>query len=83
MPMSRCGVKGVPVEASCQEDIKEWLSWSLWNKAKRSVINEQELHEFFKATEKVLKHKFPAGQSGNSSSAVTFEPFRMQHRPLL
>ena len=36
--------KGVPVEALCEEDIKDWLSWSLWNKTKRSLVDEHELH---------------------------------------
>ena len=74
--------KTVPVEALCEEDIKDWLSWSLWNKTQRSLVDEHELHQYFTQTEEVLKHTFPKGDSGNSSSAVTFEPLHMQHRPL-
>ncbi len=75
--------KGVPLEALCEEDIKDWLSWAFWNKTKRSLVDEQELDEYFMQTQRVLNHKFPGGQSGNSASAVTFEPLHMQHRPLI
>ena len=75
--------KGVPVEALCREDVKDWLCWGMWNKMDRSLADEEELEEYFSQTERALDHKFPEGHSGNSSMAVTFEPLRMMHRPLI
>ena len=75
--------KGVPVEALCREDVKDWLSWNMWNKTTRSLADEEELNEYLMHMQKVLKLNFPEGRSGNNSTAVTFEPVRMMHRPLI
>jgi pimeloyl-ACP methyl ester carboxylesterase len=74
---------GVPVDALCREDIKDFITWRLWNKTKRSLADEDELEEHLAETERVLDIDFPRGHSGNTSMAVTFEPLRMMHRPLL
>ena len=75
--------KGVPVEALCREDVKDWLHWRMWNQIERSLANEPELDGYCEQTEQILDHTFPKGHSGNSSMAVTFEPLQAMHRPLI
>lgn len=75
--------KGIPVEDLCREDIKDWISWRMWNEIERSPVNEEDLEEYLAYMEGILKWKFPSGRSTHASMAVTFEPLRIVHRPLL
>lgn len=75
--------KGVTVEDLRCEDIKDFISWRLWNTTQRSPEHEAELEQYVSMVEEILQIKFPPGKSGKTSMAVTFEPLRMVHRPLL
>lgn len=75
--------KGVPIEDLCREDVKDWISWRMWNEIKRSPVNEDELEDYLLLTERVLNWKFPSGRSTHTSMAVTFEPLPIVHRPLV
>lgn len=75
--------KGVSIEELCREDVKDWISWRMWNEIERSGINEAELEEYLAYAEKILNWKFPSGRSTHTSMAVTFEPLRVIHRPLI
>lgn len=66
-----------------REDVKDFLSWRLWNRVERSSEDEDEIEEYLAYTEDVLDWKFPPGKSGVKSMMVTFEPVRMMHRPIL
>jgi pimeloyl-ACP methyl ester carboxylesterase len=74
---------GAPIEVLCREDVKDWLYWRLWNSTKRALADEPELDDYLSQTEQILSFKFPDGRSSNKSMAVTFEPVRMMHRPLI
>lgn len=75
--------KGVTVEDLRSEDIKDFISWRLWNTLQRSPEHEVELERYVDLVEDILQIKFPPGKSGKTSMAVTFEPLRIVHRPLL
>ena len=75
--------KGVPIEDLRSEDVKDFISWRLWNNMQRSEDDEVELSEYLEVVEETLHWKFPPGRSGKTSMAVTFEPLRMRHRPLI
>ncbi len=75
--------KGKPIDDLRCEDVKDFISWRLWNKTKRSQEDESELTEYLTIVEEILQWKFPPGRSGKTSMAVTFEPLQMRHRPLI
>ena len=84
--------KGVSVEELRREDVKDFISWRLWNRLRRpdeggdgNGLNddENELDEYVAMLEERLLHTFPPGRSGKTSMAVTFEPLPMVHRPLI
>lgn len=75
--------KGAPIEDLSSDDVKDWISWRMWNEIKRSPENEEELEEYLAHLEGVLKWKFPDGRSTHTSMAVTFEPLPIIHRPLV
>ena len=64
------------------EDVKDWLYWRLWNSRDRHPSAEDELESYAAITEKAIGVTFPTGHGPHKSMAVTFEPVRMQHRPL-
>jgi hypothetical protein len=75
--------KGVAVEELQREDIKDFISWRLWNSTQRAPEYEDELDHYLAMVEDSLHFKLPLGSSGKTSMAVTLEPLQTVHRPLL
>lgn len=71
-----------PVERLCCEDVKDFISWRLWNRIERNMDDEDELDEYLAYTQDVLGWHFAPGRSGVKSMMVTFEPLQTMHRPL-
>lgn len=74
---------GTPVAELSRGDVKEWLVWRLWNQRSGASLDPDELEEYLQYTEDVLQHHFRKGPSEHKSMAVTLDPVRMVHRPLL
>jgi hypothetical protein len=93
---------GVRVAELGREDVRQWLRWRLWGVypltygGDGGVVDEHELFEYMRYTDKVLDyrgreetsdHRFMAvgreGKSGHRFMAVTHEPVVFVHRPLL
>ncbi|KAJ9604666.1 hypothetical protein H2200_010780 [Cladophialophora chaetospira] len=76
--------KGAPVEELHREDVKDFFSWRMWNdQTERVGEDEAELSEYVAIAEDILQCKFPPGRSDKTCMAVTYEPLRMRHRPLI
>lgn len=74
---------GAPVESLGREDMKDFISWSLWNETTRYPEHEEELEKYLMQTEEVLGMKFPDTETRTKSMMVTFEPLNLKHKPLL
>jgi pimeloyl-ACP methyl ester carboxylesterase len=77
---------GADVSTLHRGDLAAWLAWRLWNREpEHADVDRAELEYYISYTEdEVLQcPELPEGRSGARFMAVTNEPVRMCHRPLL
>ncbi|KAL9603454.1 MAG: hypothetical protein Q9219_001141 [cf. Caloplaca sp. 3 TL-2023] len=75
--------KGAPLSEIRRENVKQFFCWSLLNKDKYGLLDDQELEEYADQVEAMLGRKLQPGMGSAKGLRLTLDKVQILYRPLI